>query len=237
MTKGAGFVAGATGYTGRAVVERLIAEGYEAVAHVRPDSPKLADETAKLAAMGAKVDATPWEEAAMTETLRRLRPVAVFALLGTTAKREKQAGKETIAGYEAVDYGLSALLLRAAKASGVGPRFIYLSAATVKEGTSNAYLSVRARVEKELRESGLAWFAARPVFVTGPDRPEDRKGERFVAGFLDAAVAVAGAVGAKKIQERWGSMDAATLARGLVRLVGDERPGRAVEADELRGAS
>ena len=51
MARGAAFVAGATGYTGRAVVERLVADGFEAVAHVRPDSSRLASEREALAVL------------------------------------------------------------------------------------------------------------------------------------------------------------------------------------------
>ena len=35
------FVAGATGFTGREVVRLLVERGVPAVAHVRPDSPRL----------------------------------------------------------------------------------------------------------------------------------------------------------------------------------------------------
>ena len=230
MARGAAFVAGATGYTGRAVVERLVADGFEAVAHVRPDSSRLASERERFATAGATVDTTPWDEAAMTETLRKLAPVAVFGLLGTTRAREKREGKEPgAAGYEAVDYGLTALLLRAAKASGVRPRFIYLSAAGARAGAS-AYMAVRARIERELAASGLPWYAARPAFISGPDREEKRTGEHLMSGLLDGVLKVAG----RRARDRWASMDAPTLARGLVRLVTDPTPDRVVAADELR---
>ena len=224
------FVAGATGYTGRAVVERLVAEGFDAVAHVRPDSSKLDGEKQRFAAAGARVDATAWDEAAMTETLRRLAPTAVFALLGTTRAREKREGKQPgAAGYEAVDYGLTALLLRAATASGTRPRFIYLSAAGARDG-GNAYMAVRARIERELAASGLPWYAARPAFIAGPDREEKRAGEHVISGILDGVLKIAG----RRARDKWASMDAPTLARGLVRLVTDATPDRIVTADELR---
>src|SRR5512133_826771 len=143
------FVAGATGDTGREVVRARRARGVRTVAHVRPDSPRLADWKGRLGALGAEVDATPWDEAAMVETLRRVRPDAVVALLGTTRRRGAQAAaagrNET---YETVDYGLTHLLLRAAIASGTRPRFVYLSAVGVREGTRNAYLAARAKLER-----------------------------------------------------------------------------------------
>jgi hypothetical protein len=51
---------------------------------------------------------------------------------------------------------------------------------------------------------------------------------------IDAAVAVAGVIGAKKVHDKWASMDASTLARALVRLASDANANRIVEADELR---
>lgn len=223
------FVAGATGYTGRAVVKRLVEDGFEAVAHVRPDSARLAEERERFAAMGATVDTTPWEESAMTATLARLAPAVVYALLGTTAASRKREHSS----YESVDYGLTALLLRAAKASGAAPRFIYLSAAPAREGTTNPYLAVRIRIEKELRECGLPWYSARPMFIHGNDREEERVGERIFAGMTDAVAWMAGAVGARRLKGRLATMDATTLARGLVRLARDPQPDRLVTADEL----
>jgi nucleoside-diphosphate-sugar epimerase len=144
------FVAGATGYVGRAVVAELSrrAGGAAAgrrprgrrdaapVAHVRPDSPRLAEWRATFARMHAAVDATPWDAAAMTAALVRLRPPAVFALLGTTRRRGRGTGDT----YESVDYGLTALLLRAARraadATGVAPRFVYLSSVGADRGSA-----------------------------------------------------------------------------------------------------
>src|SRR5215217_2597869 len=81
------FVAGATGYTGREVVRALVARGVRAVAHVRPDSPRLAEWRERFGEVGADVDATPWEEPAIRAALARWRPTHVFALLGTTRER------------------------------------------------------------------------------------------------------------------------------------------------------
>jgi hypothetical protein len=128
-----------------------------------------------------------------------------------------------------VDYGLTALLLRAAKASGVRPRFIYLSAAGAREGPAPTWRSARA--------SNASWppaaspgHAARPAFISGPDREEKRAGEHLMSGLLDGVLKVAG----RRARDRWASMDAPTLARGLVRLVTDPTPDRVVAADELR---
>lgn len=233
------FVAGATGLTGRFVVESLARRGAVAVAHVRPDSPLLAEHRARFEALGARVDVTPWDEEAMTATLERWQPRAVFGLLGTTRGRARRAGREgrdpAAESYDAVDYGLTALLLRAARRLEPPPRFVYLSSTGVTEGTANAYLAARARLERELRESGLPHVIARPSFIVGEREPE-RRWEGVAARLGDGALAVAGALGAARFRDRYRSIDAATLAGALVGLA-LEAPGEpvssVVEAEEL----
>jgi nucleoside-diphosphate-sugar epimerase len=242
---GPAFVAGATGYVGREVV-RLLAQrgdsvrGPAVVAHVRVDSPRLAEWRARFAAMGAAADATPWDEAALTDTLRRLRPATVYALLGTTRARRREAARrgarET---YESVDYGLTALLLhaarRAAADTGVTPRFVYLSALGVGPGSRNPYVAVRWRMEEELRASGVPFTIARPGFVTGPDREESRPLERVAAAVADALLGVAARLGARGLRDRWGSITGRDLAAALVRLAADPAAaGRVVKGAGLR---
>ena len=237
---GAAFVAGATGYVGRALVRVLTARGTRVVAHVRPDSPQLDAWRTRFAAMGATVDATPWDEHAMAATLAALRPTVVYALLGTTRKRTRAAAARGAAdGYEHVDYGLTALLLRAtqhaARDTGTAPRFVYLSAVGADAASRNPYLAVRGRLEAELRASGLPWTVARPSFITGPDRDESRPAERIGAAVVDAALAIPGWLGARRLRDRWRSTTADELARALARLAADPRAaGAVVEGDRLR---
>ncbi len=236
MSEGTAFVAGATGYTGREVVRALTERGVRTVAHVRPDSSRLAEHRARFEGLGAEVDTTPWEPEAMAATLRRLGPSVVFSLLGTTRARGKEAAAagRPEESYETVDYGLSALLLAAARAVEPRPRFVYLSAVGVTPSVKNPYLAARARMERELRESGVPFTIARPSFITGPDR-EGRPGEKIGASVADAALSLAGAIGARRLRDRYRSMTGAELAEALVRAAFDpacER--RALEADALR---
>jgi nucleoside-diphosphate-sugar epimerase len=233
---GTAFVAGATGYTGHEVVRLLSARGVETHAHVRPDSPRLEGWRGRFGALGARTDATPWDEGALTATLRRVAPDAVFALLGTTRARGRAAAargaRET---YESVDYGLTALLLRASVASGARPRFVYLSAVGVTDGARNRYVAARARVERELRASGLPFTIVRPSFITGPDREEDRPLERAAARAADAALGLAAALGARAVADRYRSMTARALAERLVALAFDPAAeGATVEGSALR---
>lgn len=232
------FVAGATGYTGREVVRSLRARGVETVAHVRPDSPRLEAWRERFLALGATVDTTAWERAPMAETLRRLQPSVVFALLGTTRRRERAAAAAgRVESYQTVDYGLTHLLLQAAVESGVRPRVVYLSATGVREGTRNPYLSARARVEQELRRSGLPFLIARPSFITGADRDEPRPLEQLAAAVADTALWAVGRLGARRLADRYRSTTASALGAALVRLaLAPGPPEQVVESEGLRPA-
>jgi nucleoside-diphosphate-sugar epimerase len=234
------FVAGATGYVGHALVRLLAERGARVAAHVRPDSARLGQWRERLAALGpgVEIDTTPWDEPAMTATLAARRPAAIFALLGTTRAR-MSAARGVDVGYEAVDYGLTALLRRAAEGAaretGVVPRFVYLSSVGVTPGTRNAYLRARARVEAELREGTLPYTIARPGVITGPDREESRPLERVASVVVDAALALPGLLGAHRLRDRYRTTSADELARALARLAADPRmEGATVEGDGLR---
>lgn len=221
------FVAGATGYVGRFVVEELRALGIRTVAHVRPDSSSLAEWRTKLEALGAELDTTAWDESAMKETLARVRPTLVFGLLGTTRKRASKAKKEgrdpEAESYEKVDYGMTVMLIRGAQAAGTSPRFVYLSAAGVPESpTGNAYYDARSRVESVLKETDLPFTIVRASMITGEDRDEARTGEQIGANLIDAAMSVAAAFGATKLRDRYHSMDGKTMATAIVKAARDE---------------
>ena len=106
------FVLGATGFVGREVVRQLAVRGRPVIAHVRPDSKTLAEWRAKLTALGAIVDTTPWQVSELAARLRDLAPDAVYILIGTTRTRAKS---DHVQGniYEAVDYGLTQLAVDA----------------------------------------------------------------------------------------------------------------------------
>ncbi len=180
------FVAGATGLTGRFVVETLAGD---AVAHVRPDSPRLAEWRERFGAVGATVDASPWEEAAIADALLGHAPSLVLGLLGTTQARVsraraagRDASKET---YDAVDVALTEMLVRACVALVPKPRFVYLSSVGAGEGARGSYLAARTRVERTLRESGLPFTIARPSLIVG-DRDDARAAEKIFAPLADA---------------------------------------------------
>lgn len=215
------FVAGATGYVGRAVVAALRARGHLTWAHVRPDSRGLERWTSFFAGQGAGVEATPWEPEAVRATLARIAPTHVWALLGTTrARADRDTGSAVPETYEAVDYGLTRLLLDACATLPVPPVFVYLSAQGAK-ASGNEYYKVRARLEAELRASAVPWVIARPAFISGPDRLESRPVERAAAIAVDVLLGPLAAFGGRHLADRWRSISGPELGEGLVRLVAD----------------
>ncbi len=221
------FVAGATGLTGRSVVEALIERGEAAVAHVRPDSGRLAEWTARFEGLGATVDTSPWTAEGMVEAMGRIRPTQVFALLGTTAKRGD-------GDYRTVDFGLTALLIDAVQAAGLDDtRVVYLSSLGADK-PRGAYLKARTDAEAHLRASGLPWTIARPSFIVG-DRDERRPGESVGAAVADAPLKLIGLLGGRRVADRYRSISGPELARGLVRAALDPAAeGAVLDSADLR---
>lgn len=230
------FIAGATGYTGRALVTIARAAGHAVIAHIRPGSASGDACLAAFNAAGATVDRTPWQQEALSETLARVQPSHVFGLLGTTRARGKLA---TRAGgpaetYQTVDRDLSLLLLHAAEDCGSNPHFVYLSSLGADKPRGNAYLLARAQVEDALRAGGLPWTIARPSLITGPDRPEPRFGEQVAAVLSAAALGTVAALGAGAVRDRYGTLDAKTLAAGLLAAALSPTSGQVLDAAALR---
>ena len=218
------WVAGATGYTGRALVEALADAGHQAIAHVRPSSTSRGSLIDAWTARGVTVRELPWDEDALTTALQDDAPDLIFCLIGTTRKsaRAERAQAGTEVSYETIDYGLTAMLLRATRAAGLTQsRFVYLSAMGVSPRPINAYMAARWRAEEAVRASGLPYTIVRPGFISGADREEFRPMERAGVLVSDAAVGLLGALGAKRLRARYLSVDASILARNLLRLALD----------------
>jgi len=227
------FVAGATGFVGRALVQALVARGVDTTAHVRPDSGRLAAWRDRLGALGAKVDTTAWDDAAMAATLAGLAPTQVFCTIGTTRKRAKA---DAISGdiYQAVDVGLTRTLVAGAVASGARPRLVVLSSIGASASSSSAYLRARAQAEQLAIDSGLSWAIARPSFIAGEGRDDQRRLEDTAATIANGLLGVLGALGGKKLRDKYRSIGPDQLAAQLVRLGLDERADRIYEAADLR---
>lgn len=236
------FVAGATGYTGQAVLAELRARSIETIAHIRPDSPRLEQWKPKLEEQGISLDSSPWEQSAIEAALEKHKPTLVFSLLGTTKARMKQTAKsggdKDKQSYQFVDYGLPKMLLEATVAKAPEARFIFLSSAGVRENSGMEYLEVRWRLEQELQQSGLDYTIARPSFITGSNRDEKRPGERFAATVVDGALSALALFGGKKLKERYRSVTNEELAKGLVsQALSKASSKKILELDEIRQIS
>ncbi len=230
------FVAGATGYTGRSVVEALRARGIRTLAHIRGDSRRLPELGPRFASLGAEVVTTAWEPEAIAALLAAERPTLVFALLGTTAANAKaeraRTGREV--DYERVDYGLTKLLLDACVKAGHAPRFVYLSSIGTSASAPGAYMQARWKAEQAITTRGVPFTIVRPSFISGDDRDEPRPGERFGAEAARLVLGAAAALGAKRLQRRWAPMTGATLAGAMVSLALDPAwAGRVCEGEAI----
>lgn len=228
------FVAGATGYTGREVVRILCERGVETIAHVRPDSSQLDHWRTTFQAMGATVDTTPWEEDAFSKNLATCLPDRVFALLGTTRARKGTSKDPANETYMAIDYGLSAMLLRAAKAAPSKPGFVYLSSYGVKPNSPSSYIQARHRLEEELRGSSLKYLIVRPAFISGDDRDDSRPAERIGSVVSDGFLKGLSLLGLGEAYNRFASMNATTLASGMVSAGLEDFKSGEVDAAEIR---
>jgi uncharacterized protein YbjT (DUF2867 family) len=226
------FVLGATGFVGREVVRLLCARGARTVAHVRPDSRSLDDWRNKLDALGAAVDTTPWEVAALAARFRVVEPAQIYVLIGTTRSRAKSDG---VTGdiYEAIDVGLTRIAVHAANASERRPRIVYLSSVGADPAARSAYLAARGRAEKIVTGSGLPWVIARPSIITG-EREDGRAAERGAAVIGDGLLAVAGVFGGKKLRDRYRSTTPDVLAAALIRLGEAAEHDRVLDGADLR---
>jgi uncharacterized protein YbjT (DUF2867 family) len=232
---GVAWVAGATGFVGRAVVPALVAHGARTIAHVRPDSSALDAWRARFTADGAEVDTTAWDAAAIGARLAAAGVTHVFCLIGTTRKK---ARGEKIEGdiYQAIDVGLTRTLVEASKTikGGVAPRFVYLSSVGASESASSAYLKARGQAERLVIDSGLPYRIARPSIISGPGRDEVRPGERAAGVIGDGLLAVAGVLGGRRLRDRYRSTTPEILAAALVRLGFEAGDSRIVDGAELR---
>ena len=211
------WVAGATGYTGQAVVSRLRELGWETHAHIRPGSPSIEKLKPVFERMGAEIQVVPWEPEALENRLSELGITHIFALLGTTAKKgraEKAKGK--VVNYETIDYGLTVQLLDAAKASISCARFVYLSAVGVSAKSRSPYMIARWKAEEDIRRSGVPYTIGRPSLITGPDREESRPMEDLGAVLSKGVLGLAALLGARSVRDRYQTVNGTTLGNGLV---------------------
>lgn len=210
-------VIGATGYVGRAVVAELRRMNTRTIAHVRFDSKRLGHWREHFAAIGAECFETKWDRDAFADVLRRSAVTHIFLCLGTTFRRRIGRSQSSIPDtYKRVDLGLSVLVIDACVQSGIGPVVVLSSAVGAKATSLSPYWSSRGKLEEYLRSKDLEFAIARPAFITGPGRDELRMAERFGAAFVNVCLMLLALFGLRSLRTRYRSIDAPTLAKGLV---------------------
>ena len=229
------WVAGATGYTGNALVRLLTELKIPVVAHIRPASPNRVQVQERFEQWGAQVAICNWELKGLLGEFRSSGATHVFSLLGTTAAKGRTARKQgERADYETVDYGLTLKMLKVARESGRCERFSYLSAVGVHSGVRSPYMRARAKAEQEIRDSGLAFTIAQPALITGPDREESRPMEAVGDWMAKGVLGLAKWVGRTSWTENYRTLNARTLAAGMLHAAFDPNfEGKCVSAGEL----
>ena len=233
------FVLGATGYVGSALVTALRQQDIRICAHIRPESAKLQQLKPVFETLGARVVTCPLNRDDLAAALRDCAPDAVFAVQGTTRARMRDVraagGDADSQSYNAVDFGLTKLLVDALLEAELTPRFVYLSAIGTGPGAMGGYMQARWKAEQAVTASGLPYTIVRPAIISGSDRDESRPGERIGAVAFDAALRTASLFGAKGLARCYASIDAAQLARAMTKLAFDPaRENTIMEIKDLR---
>lgn len=148
------FVTGATGFIGRAVVERLLGRGWTVRALVRPGSER------KLPRHD-RVEACPGDVRGEAQLLAAARGAsAAVHLVGIL----RETPDDT---FDEVHVGGTENVIRACRAGRL-ERLVHMSALGVARGPEVAYLATKRRAESRVRNSGLDWTILRPSVVHGP---------------------------------------------------------------------
>ena len=155
------FVAGATGYTGRALMELFATEktDWKPRPHAR-----------SAGKVEGAVVCDPRDVPRLTEGMRGCD--AVVQLIGTVRARFDEGD------YDAIDYGTTVALGEAARAAGV-PRLLLLSS-TGAGSARGRYLAVKRKTEQWVESSGLEYTIVRPSVIGG----EGRRANQVLGFFL-----------------------------------------------------
>ncbi len=145
---------GATGFVGRATLERLLDSGWKVRALTRRDQPKRAGVT--------------WIEGALD------RPESLTVLCDGACAVLHVAGvvnAPDAAGFETGNVTGTANMLAAAKQAGI-KRFVHVSSLSAREPQLSNYGASKAKAEKLVATSLLDWTIIRPPGVYGPGDTE-----------------------------------------------------------------
>jgi len=161
-------ITGATGYIGRHLVARLVAQGEHPRCLVR-DTKRAAG---SIPAAGVElVQGETTDPASLVAAVRGVDTIVHAAFL--TADRKQSPGNH----YETTNVQGTANLIKAAQEGGV-KRIIEISGLGTKPDKPGSYMQGRYLAEKMLKESGLDWTIIQPSVLFG-------KGAPFIKGLTD----------------------------------------------------
>jgi uncharacterized protein YbjT (DUF2867 family) len=161
-------ITGATGYIGRHLVARLVAQG------ARPRCLVREVNSAKRILPAAKVElvaGTTTSLASLDAAVAGIDTIIHTAFL--TADKKQSSGNE----YEKTNVQGTANLIKAAKKAGVS-RIIEISGLGTKPDKPGSYMQGRYLSEKMLKESSLNWTIIQPSVLFGKNAP-------FIKGLAD----------------------------------------------------
>ena len=161
-------ITGATGYIGRRLVARLVAQGERPRCLVRDTN------RAKRMLPSSKVELVTGETTSLVSLDAAVHGVdTIIHAAFLTADNKQSAGNE----YEKTNVQGTANLINAAKKAGV-KRIIEISGLGTKPDKTGSYMQGRYLSEKMLKESGLDWTIIQPSVLFGKNAP-------FVKGLAD----------------------------------------------------
>src|SRR6266581_3379543 len=154
-------ITGATGYIGRHLVARLVAQGEHPRCLVR-DTKRAAG--SMPAADVELVQGETTDPASLAAAVRGVDTIVHAAFL--TADRKQSPGNH----YETTNVQGTANLIKAAQEGGV-KRIIEISGLGTKPDKPGSYMQGRYLAEKMLKESGLDWTIIQPSVLFGKNAP------------------------------------------------------------------
>jgi uncharacterized protein YbjT (DUF2867 family) len=161
-------ITGATGYIGRHLVSRLVAQGEHPRCLVRDMKRAAAILPAGQVELAQGDTINP---ASLKVAVRGIDTIVHAAFI--TADQKESAGNR----YKDTNVRGTANLIQAAKDAGV-KRIIEISGLGTKQDKPGSYMQGRYLSEKMLKESGLAWTIIQPSVLFGKDAP-------FIKGLAD----------------------------------------------------
>jgi len=215
MTPRGVFVAGATGYLGRAAIPRLLARGHAVRALVRPGSE---------ARVPPGAEAVPGEALVRESFERYVAPADTFLQLVGVAHPSPSKAEL----FRSVDLASATASAEAARAAGV-VHFVYVSVAHPAPAM-RPYWQARAEAEAFIAARGLNATILRPWYVLGP-------GHRWPYLLAPGYWLAERLPGTRVAARRLGLVTLSQMAHAIVRAVETPVSGiRIVEVPEIRDA-